>query len=69
MVVNHKPIPNKFAVGTNITFKCDPGCELYPDNKLVEYICRENGTWNSQILDPVCVKGKITFMSLQFLFK
>jgi len=61
VVVNYKPSSNKYVVGTNITFKCKSGYELPQGNEIEEYICGENGTWNSPHLDPRCLTVKYEF--------
>ena len=56
VIVNYKPISNKNAVGTIISFQCNEGYKLNSQNSF--YFCRENGAWNNEMFNLTCLKGK-----------
>ena len=53
--VNFKTDKRKLIVGTKFTFKCNNGYKL--TSNVSQYVCQQNGKWNSQVLNPKCSKG------------
>ena len=39
-----------------VTFNCDPGYFLSTETH--HFICKKDGNWNSDDLNPKCIKGK-----------
>ena len=56
VIINYKPRTNKNAVGTIISFQCNEGYKL--NSKNLVYFCRKNRTWNNDIYNLKCLKGK-----------
>ena len=42
-----------------VTFSCNPGYFL--STKTNKFICNKNGNWNSNNLNPKCIKGDTNF--------
>lgn len=53
--MNFKKDNKKPLVGTKVTFKCNLGYKL--TSNISEYVCQQNGSWSSQVLNPECLKG------------
>ena len=55
VVVNYKPRQNSSVVGTNITYECEEDFVLSTETS--QFVGNADGTWNSDDLNPRCLRG------------
>ena len=55
-IVVARPRENVNVFGMIVSYKCDQGYFLSTRTSL--FVCAENGTWNSEDLNPKCFKSK-----------